>query len=376
MKTTPGPILLITLMFVFACADFDSRKTHRNALLPEKLIVFSPVPFRLPGVTVENDSISLSAYNRLIIDKALSGELEVFRSAMYPRDLKEKAEVMPRDELIRTLDLTDPGQKNRDEEINSCVDEIRSGFFAEEWYFDQTDFSFFKRVIQYQPVRLSSYVYRDPVTHETVLTGDTSRVILFAVVNDDPDLPTRNTEENKNYIPIVKGLKYELELYNQPFQDILLNADTPMIDEEKWAFYNFIYFKDFNRERFVDLILDGVLSGQVPAFDPADLSRKIGIKKVYANFSADTNWSDEPGTTPSDGVSQLDHRAYIPREDVRSVYFLEDWYYNKKTFVLVKSVRAIIPVRHETIYDNWYKPVRIKRTPVFAVRFDLREQVR
>jgi len=66
--------------------------------------------------------------------------------------------------------------------------------------------------------------------------------------------------------------------------------------------------------------------------------------------------------------------VYVPVEDINSVIFVEDWYYNETSMAIIKVVRAIIPVLHH-VSNEWGIPEgeKIKRIPVFAVQLGQEE---
>jgi len=362
MKTYSFHALILIALLLAGCTK-EPVPTEKNALLPDRLIVFSPVPFSDHIFEQPTDFQSISDYNSTLLSKALAGELTVHNTIAYHSDLGKVME-MSMENLINNLDLADSDSNYYPTETERHVREILSGFFVEEWFFNEVEFEFTKSVIQYQPTWHKPYFYDIRSSHEDT-PSDTMRILLFGVHTDPPVKPS-SVSGNGEYISLVKDFRYELELYNQSFEQVIFSYDEPLIDEDQWTYSNFMYFKDFDRDRFTELIFDKVMSGQVPAYDPKDLITVMDIPAINSSMLADSifeTYRNEEGAI----VTEF-REVYLSVENINSVIFVEDWYYNKTSMAIVKVVRAIIPVLHH-VSNEWGIPEgkQIKRIPVFAV---------
>ncbi len=368
MKTKPLHAAFLITLLITGCTS-KTGPPAKNALLPDRLIVFSPVPFTEQEGALSTDFKAISDYNESLLSKALAGELTIHNTIAYHGDLGNSKE-LALEYLLSNLDLGDSEPGKLEDEIVSRTGEILSGFFVEEWFFNEDEFTFDKKVIQYQPTWHKPYFYDEFHTHGDV-PDDTLRILLLGVQTDPPVEPS-SVYGNEDYIPLLNDFSYELELYNQSFEEVIYSYDKPLIDEDQWTYNNFMYFKDFDRDRFIELIFDKVLSGQVPAYDPKDLTTVMDIPAIHAAMLADSifeTFRNEEGAV----VTEF-REIYIPVEDINSVIFVEDWYYNKTSMSIVKVVRAIIPVLHH-ISNEWGIPEgdTIYRIPVFAVKFGQEE---
>ena len=365
MKTQSFHVLILIVLLAAGCTG-KKTPSGKNALLPDRLVLFSPVPFSEQEVAQSTDFQAISAYNESLLSKALAGELTVYNAIVYRSNLSDSKE-MSLEDLLSNLDLEEADPGNYQDEIVSRVGEILSGFFVEEWFFDEEEFEFRKNVIQYQPTWHKPYYYDGLATGEDV-PDDTLRILLFGVHNDPPRRPA-SLAGDSDYTALVKDFSYELELYNQSFEEIIFNYETPLIDEDQWVYYNFMYYKDFDRDRLIDLIFEKVLSGQVPAYSPVDRTTLMDIPAIHDAMGADSIFV--PFRNEEGNYEEKFIEVYMPLENINSVIFIEDWYYNKESLALVKVVKGIIPVLHYLSADYpQFERGEIERIPLFAILFN------
>jgi hypothetical protein len=138
--------------------------------------------------------------------------------------------------------------------------------------------------------------------------------------------------KSEDYELIYKDLSYEMNLYNKPYSDYIyrkeLKNNISQAEYEEWEYHQFDFYRDFDRDFFLRQLLSSVQQGGFRAFRPGEPS-------VY--LTAD----------------ELEQLLEVPRTEINSIIFQEDWYLNRKNLDLKKVVKSLILVRHIDEYDNY-----------------------
>ena len=371
MRTICFPILVTTLLSLQGCRSDRSEPTPKNALLPDRLVVFSESVFGQAGDAKPETITSLEAFNDSVIHKALDGKLVLHEAILSHKGLPGSA-VMPVKSLYEALDIDkENASADVDKAVSTCVKEITSGLFIEEWNMDADRFLFWKKVIAYQPVRHVPRYYEDPSTHMTQPSGDTSRILLFSVLTDPPEEPALVKSSGKGLKLLAENIRCRIDLFNRPYYEYLYTEENEVSETavEQWASYNFNFYKYFDREKLINIILDKVTSGSVKAWDPGDQTKVLSLHEVYANLRADSIFLPDDDRTGSKSAPKL-KEIYIPRENINSLIFIEDWYYNASSMGIIKIVRGVIPILYNPVYDAESTCTGTEKIPVFLVWFN------
>lgn len=294
MKNIIG--ILIVLLVVSAC-NKEQQKTQitairsKNALVPEKLIVMDNVllidTLDRGWVKGFNTKKFLSA----IYDAAKLGKLNIYCNSTAQ-------------EAYKTNDINDIISKNY---------QIQMLAFEEDWFFDAEGFQLYKTVNSYFPVNISEKGDGDNKMKEYRS--------CFTIKND--------TSTKGDMKLLAKNICYEFSL----------SKESP----------NNVWIENLNTETFVKLLIDNALSGKVKTYSAINTKTALSIDELKMALNveqADTVMIEDISTgelKQSIITSELDYNK------VKSVIFIEDWYYNDKTFSIEKKVKAIAPV---SVYDK------------------------
>jgi hypothetical protein len=201
--------------------------------------------------------------------------------------------------------------------------EIKSMYFQEEWFLDTAEpFIFEKNVKQWFPVR---YYQKDSMN---------MMKLVFMAKGGNP-----NTLLAKNVI-------YEFDL-----QDTLIPENTKNIDASK-----------------LTKLLFGKLKGKEIACDPMNVNKFLNAKEIETRMGAgsDTILIDDPET----GVTEQQIiKVAADYSSIRSLIFVENWYYDTKTYAIKKVVKGIGPVRHYVKPCSGDEPGEQMKTVVFMMYF-------
>ncbi len=138
---------------------------------------------------------------------------------------------------------------------------------------------------------------------------------------------------NSNYETITKKIQY----------DVNIVSPDPEYD---WWIQNLV---GPEREKFVDLIVDGARSGKWQAYDY--FNNPITVEEVNAVFSdtmAVTMMSKEPPYEVYDTLIINN----ILKSDIKRIRFLEEWYVNPESLEFEKKILGIAPIAQRLDFNG------------------------
>jgi hypothetical protein len=240
--------------------------------------------------------------------------------------------------------------------------EISGLFFFESWWLDARDFRFYKDVIAYQPIR----EYRT-LSRENPETTRTMRRLVFMVI---PELPVRSPHQIKyrprDFILLRPGHQYVVPLYNRSYDQYLfreeLQTGIKTQEYEEWQYHHFDFYKYFDRDRFLEKIITGVLADKLHACHPEDQKpmNPAELIQLLHNIPEEADY-DPPATISPE---------QYPLNELNSVVFQENWYLNPLTLQIYKEVTALTVNRHNRQFDNYTGEfIRESVDPLFTICF-------
>lgn len=317
-------IMKIIICFFLACLLFscnndttsvvqDSKRT--NMLLPTSVGISYSFPF--DSVTMPDWQKNLKPYSFLgnLFNKAIGSGVTVYEPAFSQNSL---IKCNP-DDILRRM---------QQENTVSNIHEIKALFFTEEWFLDTCKpFLFEKNVNCWFPVRY----YSDSVTDK--------KTLVFKVAGGNPE------------ILLAENVIYEVMLYDS------LNPD---------------FTSALNPARLSKLLVETALSGNIKAYNPLNINLQLTKNEILLKAGvSETGFSAEEGANSSISNSSLYQEMVY--EEIKSIVFIEDWYYDPSTYAIRKKINGIAPVRHYAKTDETVKSVLFliflnsKKTPLFKI---------
>ena len=232
------------------------------------------------------------------------------------------------------------------EYIQPDLSDISGIFFMENWLLNTGQRLFHKDVIAYLPIR-------DYYSSDDGLNLVIKRRLLCMVIPSKSLCGSSRKEKTMNdrgYELICKDLSYELDLYNKPYSEYIyreeINTKISLEEYEEWEYHHFDFFRHFDRDVFLQKILSSIEQGVIKATRPDDPS-------IYLT----------PG--------ELDQLLQVPRTEINSVIFREDWYLSRKNLDIEKVVNSLVLVRHVNEYDDYTGEfIRIRKDQLAGIQFN------
>jgi hypothetical protein len=220
--------------------------------------------------------------------------------------------------------------------------DISGLFFFESWYLNPDKGFLSKEVIAYFPI----YEYWDERARENGEQAKLKRLIFMVFQgNHDP-------KKMKKIMYLYRGVQSELSLYNRPYsfylhRDQVGNAAGEG-DYNEWEYHTFDFYKDFYPEEFLEIIINLALDGRFKAEDPANSGKILTPREILAKVS--------------------DEQSNIRYDNLNSVEFNEDWYFNPGSLHICKKINSITVIKHEYQYDEYTGDfLRTLKTPLFVI---------
>jgi hypothetical protein len=298
MKNLLFVFFAVTIVFT-SCKDenkseLEISKGRVNMLLPTSIPVNNLIVFETSGELNWQKEFNSTDFIKKAFSKVLSSEVATY----FPfSDDSTKC--------IKEDILTAMGAKA--EPLN--LSEIKSMYFDEEWSIDTTEpFLFEKKILSWYPVR---YFKREGSDKEEMK-------LIFKVKGGD-------AQEI-----LAKNIKTEFQL-----QDTI---------QPTWT-------ENLNSPKLVSLILSKVFSGKTKVWDPSNIEKELTRQEIDMNFgvTTDTIYLDNPETGKQE--VKIIKREINP-EEISSIIFVEDWYYDSNTLAIKKVITGIGPVRHYVKSDG------------------------
>ncbi len=241
--------------------------------------------------------------------------------------------------------------------------EINGLFFFESWWLDAKSYRFLKDVIAYQPIREYQALSRtDPEKTETL------KRLVFMVI---PEIPVRAPEKKKykwkDFQLLRKDHQYEVKLYNKSYDKYIfreeLQTGVSIPEYEEWQYHHFDFYKYFDRDRFLEQIINGILDGKLTVCHPG-IEKNVMNKMEFISLLHDI-----PAEADYDPPSTISPEQY-PLNELNSLVFYEDWYINPINLQIYKDVKKLTINRHKRQFDNYTGEfIREFVNPLFTVWF-------
>jgi hypothetical protein len=156
------------------------------------------------------------------------------------------------------------------------------------------------------------------------------------------------------------GMDKELTYYNET-EEHAREAGNSLVKE------NSPFLNDYGINRFVGLIINKVLKGNLPAYD-FETQQKLSPEQVKQNlgYQTDTILTEnaESGTMEEKVLARE-----INLKDIQSLIFHEEWYIDPMTLRMQKKVIGISPVRYVYKEDDLDRQKPIRQI-AFTIYFD------
>jgi hypothetical protein len=223
-------------------------------------------------------------------------------------------------------------------------------FFFESWYLNPKKGFLNKKVVAYLPI----YEYWDESALEHGEQVKLKRLVCMIYQGEQDPKKTNKVIAKSGfgeYRLMYSEVKSELNLYNRPYNFYLHRDKIVTNDNEynEWEYHIFDFYKDFNSEKFLESIINLTLDGRFIAEDPA-IPGKILAKKDILERICD---------------NQNDKIIY---DELNSVIFNENWYFNPESLFILKKVNSITIVKHEYQFDEYTGDfLRVLKTPLITI---------
>jgi len=211
-------------------------------------------------------------------------------------------------------------------------EQFKALFFVENWNVDEDMTSFNKDMIKYTLIR---EVIDHNAKENGLTNNDTMRYITITVVNN---------HDNEDFTPLAKDIKSEF-YFKQ--------------DEASFV-------KGFNEENFTKTFLNLVLSGKKKAYSFDDTNTVLSVNEIKQSIGATLDTMIVENEDASIDTVIMQNEA--DPESIIGIIFIEDWFYNEKTMVIEKIVKAIAPIWYNIIITSDGKSYETKQIP-FIIKF-------
>jgi hypothetical protein len=367
-------ILLIScfLSVISAYSQPISGKGSKNILLPDKCYIKYIYEFPYESITVFysdrfpdlekrnylNSGLILPIFSRILKDGYKVSDPNWWGSIKELVDYNKLKDI----DTIRILKYMHAGwdttftidEKNQISTMPIYkypdYSEISGLFFFESWYLNPKKGFLNKKVVAYLPI----YEYWDESALEHGEQVKRKRLVCMIYQGEQDQKKIKKTLDTSfsgGYRLIFSKVNSELDLYNRPYSFYLHRDQNVTNDNEynEWEYHTFDFYKDFDSERFLESIITLTLDGRFNAEDPAIpgkiLTKKEVLERIYDN--------------------QNDKIIY---DELNSVIFNEDWYFNSESLFILKKVNSITILKHQYQFDEYTGDfLRVVKTPLLKI---------
>lgn len=320
MKKVSWFFLVLAFWFLGGCnMKKNTGEALDNALIPNTVKLLYDIPLHNPEIPEWTAGLNEQAFIQDLFNQVLNDSIEVYEHNIYKlKDYQSWKKVAKTD--------VDSGLLEK---------EVAAMAFLEDWFFDEQNFSLLKNVIGYAPV---CNFYRGAEHPERAL-----KELVFWITPEEESMDTPEEEKiagNMTYL-----LRFdELNTFN------------------------------FNKEVFIDIIMDNVLSGKIIAYDffTNGIMKKEEIKKRFGFGGELVAMEDEETGIIKFELSKeiADHsfRNAFYYDDVVGAVFVEDWFFGGENYSFKKRVKSISLVREYYKEDDVHS--ELIRDVVFKVMLD------
>lgn len=302
--------ILILLIFCLACnnetTDIKSIKPENmNALLSEKVKIQDRIPFKNKDNPDWVEGLNHIEFVEDFFQKTFSGEFTNTHTTYIESDNV----LYGINTIKQRMGIEVTGDSILDSEIESLdslyekgldLNEITEIITWEEWEFDKASLSFSKKINSWAFVRM--------YFKETDVYKENARYVMpFIVKNEETAVFNKKFAENIIYV---------------------FNLDC----------HEYLDRVGFGEEEFFKFLLENIESGKIKTYDPIYL-----IDKSKREFTVDE--------LKSFAGIEFDHIELA--SEVYKFIFIEDWYYDEKTFSVKKKVKGLGVVADRLVNDEW-----------------------
>jgi hypothetical protein len=289
--------ITISYLFFIACCSEDNKKT--NLLVQNKITVNSSFFLNDSIMPHWQKGFSSKIFFKNLFSKVFTSDIKVYS----PEYNDTSNSPMKNEDVMKSL---------KSNSTTFDVSSIKSIFFTENWFLDTSKaFIFTKEVENWCPV---FHFYRDSIERRKLvckLTGGNPSVLLASNV--------------------ISECSVKDSLYPN-------------------------FTKNINVERLAKIIIDYVLSGRIKAFSPADMNKELQKEEINKLVGKITDTISV--VNPITGETQVSvSESEIPYDEMTSIIFVEDWYYDKTTFAIRKVITGLGLVRHYFKHDESTKSI-------------------
>jgi hypothetical protein len=302
--------ILILLIFCLACNnetnDIKSIKPENmNALLSEKVKMQDRIPFKNKDNPDWVAGLNHIEFVEDFFQKTFSGEFTNTHSTYIESDNV----LYGINNIKQRMGIEVTGDSILDSEIESLdslyekgldLSEITEIITWEEWEFDKKSLLFSKKIKAWAFVR--EYYRADDTLHENARYR-----LPFIVKNDETAVINKKLAENI------------ISVFNLDYHEYLDRIG-------------------FGEEEFFKFLLENIEAGKLKTYDPIyliDRSKREFTTEELKNFA---------------GI-EFDYVDLA--SEVYKFIFIEDWYYDEKTFCIEKKVKGLGLVADRLINDEW-----------------------
>lgn len=366
------------------CFSQQTGFSPDNLLLPQKLIVSELVGFDtlyLQTGTVDGPAMADKPFFeisgqikilQMLAEGVLSNKIKAYDAqtynAFFPYSIYEKDSMLSSEEIRERLGERTDTVITQDENGNEVklqikydmvLEELTSVNFIEEWIFKANPPSFDKNVIAWEPVR--RYSFGDSEMEEFRHSK------TFRVYN-----PEVNGSTNPN-VKLAAQIKYEyfFNLGNIFLMDdfssagkgynekLYINMDLGLVTGNE----NAPFFTTFSQKMFVKSLIDIALSEKVTVREYYS-QQVLTIQQVEQKIVRD----EEISVLDMEGNAVVKTVKQNIKDDIMSVVFIEDWFFDAQSLRMEKKVSGIAPVRYYLDYKSSEDPLWMREI-LFVVNF-------
>ncbi len=330
----------------------NAQKNVPNALMTNNLVLYDVVP--LDTIFFKNFSYAKKFYGQLYFKIKLIDEL-AFKTLivsklqstafnLYKKQPEYLISIDPpvKEELISIDDVKDAlGYKKQiilvendsgemlEKELIRQPDAVEFGaiVFYDKWFFDAQMFRFYKDVSAYSIVRMYARDFDAGPEYYYKKIG-------FLTFNEIKK--KREEKRLKKNIKSIGRVEYEFPIVNQDM--IFFQNESEMYTEN----INSPCWTSYSRMQLRNMLIDRALKGKSDAFDfytgqklnRSQIEIRLGQRKRDIVIVDVENGNEKT----------IEINDEINPDEIKSVIFIEDWYFDEKSLRIVKKVIGIAPV--------------------------------
>ncbi len=329
--------LFFFLLLIYTSATLYAQE---NVLLPdEQLIAYGvflndSVPDLYNDLLVQNQQHTKKFVGQIFTQKALNGEVKAYNAnlqlAYYPYGIFNSKQIDPMEIITKmdgSIDSLTANELIKNNEKIPNINQINSLLFVENWILAPKGFKLEKQIKAVVPVR---HFFKDFGQSENTATLKKTFRLLF------PEKPCwiRQLFINRR-MKLCNSVEYEFLLgsYFEP----LYNWDT------KYEKNGAPFFSTYSRRKFTEQLVNYALSKKAKVLDYYSHT-KIDKKEIRQRLGGGNDTILIKNYFGKD--EQVIVESPLAYDNIKSIIFIEDWFYDHKTLRMKKEINGIAPVFH------------------------------